>query len=227
MNSLPHLHNHKLHRFIKRTLHELNPKGKAGASTLSLQEHDATQSIFERSIESGLSRTHLLNPETPLHCTTEDFTAPILDSTAEMIRNPNVDLSCVKLNCLSDEGEDSDDPLSSRHADEDEEDEPRHYYEDGGNHEYFGPYRLRSRSIISTSLMTCLEHGDDKKKCGSTSPLMRRMSKRSEPGDEDHTIEYYSFADMVNNEGDEQASRTRKGSCYTISVKDYIETQTA
>lgn len=201
----------KLHKFIKKTLHKI--------STSKPNEDHNNDNIFERS--AGLLRTLLSNPETPLHCSTEDYISPILDSTTEMIRNPNVDLSSVRLNCLE---ETSPDGIS------DEEDNYFNQQEGcacGGSE--FSP-RSRLRSIISTSLMTCLE-GEDCKRKGNVSPLARRLSRRNTeksweaPNEGDATaIEYYSFADMVNSEDFDPALATshRKGSCYTISVKDYI-----
>lgn len=244
---------HRLHKFIKKSLHRIYYPGKCecggqegkrntvgpqsnttledGQSTRvssfdrpgcecrnhptthGLHEHSSS-SIFERSLESN-SHFIISNRETPLHYSIENYVSPILDTTTEILSDPKVDFKDVKLNCYC-------------------EDEPR----------------PRSRSIISMSLINSLDSGkddrldrtddriqndaslkqlnkekshehraskdDSKESIGSSKPNFRSQvssnkenqhpSRSSSNFDnlqstlEQQTIEYYSFADMVNHE---------------------------
>lgn len=174
------------------------PKLQERASTSSSLSTQSTQ-IFERSIIlSGI-----MSPETPQHYNMENFSSPILDTTTELISDPNVTYNHIKLNCYDDdmEQEELDDAYLPR---------------------------SRSRSIISNSLMNCLNCKQDKiSRTNSQKDLhqlcsenVKEEEEEKEDGDkEDVTIDFYSFADIVHCETN---GRERKGSCYTISAKDYI-----
>lgn len=87
--------------------------------------------IFERSILSGI-----ISPETPQHYNLENYSSPILDTTTELIADPTINYDHIKLNCY-----------------DDDQDQDQDIVED------FSP-RSRSRSIISNSLMNCLNCKD-------------------------------------------------------------------
>ncbi|ABN67498.2 predicted protein [Scheffersomyces stipitis CBS 6054] len=296
-NNYDHYH-HKIHKFIKRTFHRLyypneeatpggvtSPTKSIGSTSMLPKEQSSSNSssyIFERSLESNASRTILNNPETPSHYLLENYTNPILDTTTEIISNPNLDFyNDVKLNC---------------------------YCEDDCAEDHVGEPRPRSRSIISSSLISSFDHhnnsskskilsdedgevqeeeegeedeedeeyNDDDSKSrhshhqskskrssfsapsiassrtasGAVSPLTKRsisfvktslpapMTPAGNPnasrtGSNGQTIDFYSFADMINNEDFEEGeiaankvsetnSQFRKGSFTTMSVKDYI-----
>lgn len=189
----------RLHRILNFTLNKLlltsPPRPPREYSTSSLISSQSQ--IFERSINlSGF-----ISPETPQHYNLENFTNPILDTTTELIADPKFSYKHIKLNCYDEE------------VDEEEE-------------EAFIP-RSRSRSIISNSLMNSLggcKH--EKMSCCSnpkeSTPPDSSMDELNQlPGDDkDITIDFYSFADMLCCE--DNVGRERKGSCYTISAKDYI-----
>jgi hypothetical protein len=78
----------------------------------------------------------IISPETPQHYNLENYSSPILDTTTELIADPTVNYDHIKLNCYDD-------------------DQDQDIVED------FSP-RSRSRSIISNSLMNCLNCKDRK-----------------------------------------------------------------
>jgi len=287
-NNYDHYH-HKIHKFIKRTFHRLYYPAQGSApvfttkasesvnasSTPMVTSKDASSStsssyIFERSLEGNASRSILHNPETPSHYNLENYTSPILDTTTEMLSNPNLDFyNDVKLNC---------------------------FCEDECKEDHAGEPRPRSRSIISISLINSFDHyngnnfnskgelldeegeineedaeedeynknssrqnskskrsslsspsiasSSSKTASGAVSPLTKRLlsyvkaptmsaiSNTSANSKNDQTIDFYSFADMINNEdiednelssgGNDSTLQFRKSSYTTMSVKDYI-----
>ena len=216
---------HRLHKLVKRTLTRLvslehgpgkSAMGAAGAAA-------ALDDIFERLCTLPV----VINPETPAHYLTENYIPPILDTTAELITDPKVDYNLIQLNCCGDDG-DAGAALGDELAADD-------------GTELFTP-RSRLRSIISTSLMSCLDplHQPPKLK------RVLRLSLRRDDGawalppalspalpfhkpqalptisavDRDdplsHLIDFYSFADMCRTEGKE-----RKGLVFTILAQDH------
>lgn len=138
----------------------------------------------------------------PMHHNTEDFIAPVLDTTTEVLSDPSIDMNDVEIVCPCDTDEDLDHDcaavrppvLRSRS-------------------------RSRSRSIISMSLRQCINGANSTSVhsgSGSVSPTMthvklslsianRNSSLQSlvDKGDASPsktTINFYSFADMVNAE---------------------------
>lgn len=132
--------------------------------------------IFERSIESQRQSRHSSFNGTPYVLHTEDYVAPVLDSTAEILTNPDVGYDRVELVCC-DYDCDCDRPNSTScdtstktgstaagtaaAAPANTEAAER----DGSVSSNLGRlvsasmvplYRGRSRSIISTSLMSCI-----------------------------------------------------------------------
>ncbi|KAI5949850.1 hypothetical protein CANMA_005430 [Candida margitis] len=65
--------------------------------------NSSSSDIFERSVTNGNPLSNLTNPETPFHYNIENYTNPILDTTAEILVNPNIQLDQVKLNCYCDD----------------------------------------------------------------------------------------------------------------------------
>ncbi|CAK9440088.1 uncharacterized protein LODBEIA_P41880 [Lodderomyces beijingensis] len=63
----------------------------------------SSSDIFERSVSNNDHLTCLSNPETPIHYNIENYTSPILDTTTEILTNPNIQLDQVRLNCYCDE----------------------------------------------------------------------------------------------------------------------------
>ncbi|KAG5419926.1 hypothetical protein I9W82_001806 [Candida metapsilosis] len=64
--------------------------------------NSSSSDIFERSVSNGNPLSHFTNPETPFHHNIENYTSPILDTTAEILVNPNIQLEQVQLNCYCD-----------------------------------------------------------------------------------------------------------------------------
>ncbi|KAK6456331.1 uncharacterized protein RJT20DRAFT_43684 [Scheffersomyces xylosifermentans] len=289
-NNYDHYH-HKIHKFIKRTFHRLYYPGQGSAavpspvkdgnesthvsSTPMATSKDASSStsssyIFERSLEGNASRSILNNPETPSHYNLENYTSPILDTTTEMLSNPNLDFyNDVKLNCFCEEDckeDHSGEPRPRSRSiisislinsfdhynannnfnskgellgeggerNEDEED----YHKNSSRHNS----KSKRSSLSSPSIASC----SSKAVSGAVSPLTKRSSSyvkaptmspinNSSSGNSsknDQTIDFYSFADMINNEdneenefssgGNDSTSQYRKSSYTTMSVKDYI-----
>ncbi|ODV77662.1 uncharacterized protein CANTADRAFT_23765 [Suhomyces tanzawaensis NRRL Y-17324] len=245
---------HKLHKFIKKTLHRLQtPKAVSpgGSSTSSVGSiaGKTPSDIFERSLEANATSI-LTNPETPSHYTTENYTNPILDTTTEILNDPKVDIQNIKLNCYGDE---IDSGGSSPEANIFTGINSRGASGKLQRSESSLDFRPRSRSIISASLMSSLDHDfhdsndnksgidlNEKNELTRRSPSISRLNLQEEDVDaeQSNTIEYYSFADMISHEegiedpqpitsSDFAQSTTalpprRKGSCHTISLKDYI-----
>lgn len=65
--------------------------------------NSSSSDIFERSVTNGNPLSNFANPETPFHHNIENYTSPILDTTAEILVNPNIQLEQVKLNCYCDD----------------------------------------------------------------------------------------------------------------------------
>lgn len=213
---------HRLHKLVKRTLTRLvslDPVGAKGDGAAGAAA--ALDDIFERLCTLPV----VINPETPAHYSTENYIPPILDTTAELVTDPKVDYNSIQLNCCGDDADGAalGDDLAADDA------------------ELFTP-RSRLRSIISTSLMSCLDpqHAPPKPK------RMLRLSSRRDgdgwalppalspalpfhkpqalpimsPSDREdplsHLIDFYSFADMCMTENKE-----RKGLVFTILAHDH------
>ncbi|KAI5960472.1 hypothetical protein KGF57_001943 [Candida theae] len=65
--------------------------------------NSSSSDIFERSVSNGSLLCKFTNPDTPFHHNIENYTSPILDTTAEILVNPNIQLEQVKLNCYCDD----------------------------------------------------------------------------------------------------------------------------
>ncbi|CCE85830.1 Piso0_005465 [Millerozyma farinosa CBS 7064] len=132
--------------------------------------------IFERSIESQRQSRHSSFNGTPYVLHTEDYVAPVLDSTAEILTNPDVgydrvELVCCDYDCGCDRPNSTscDTSTNTGSTAADTAAAPSASAEaaerDGSASSYLGRsmsapmvpmYRGRSRSIISTSLMSCI-----------------------------------------------------------------------
>lgn len=125
----------------------------------------------------------------PAHYSTEDFVAPVLDTTAEILTDPRIDYDDITV--VSCECDDS--ACRSKHLPKGKgqksSQRPRPILRS----------RSKSRSFICTSLMEAFDHGEllegteCEKESGVTPPLSPQ---------DGITINFYSFADVVNGEHD-------------------------
>ncbi|KAL6450003.1 hypothetical protein SBY92_001944 [Candida maltosa Xu316] len=259
-NNNTHNRSDKFHKSIKKSLNKL------AFTPPNYSDCD----IFERTC----SKLNILNnPETPSHYNLENYTSPILDSATEILSN-NVPLDQVKLNCLCEEEAASGDQpninntnnnnsvkLNSSNNSSDNSDNSNGS-NDTTHHNYPEPYflRPRARSILSQTLISTLDHKKIQPSASTTGvptlsspPLAKRslsyagQTPHSKSKVDANTIDFFSFADMVNHEEEEQGFESeeeyihnhdkpieqpvsprevhpiRRGSYVTtISAKDYI-----
>lgn len=178
-----------------------------------LQENSS--SIFERSLEAN-SHSIISNPETPLHYSIENYTSPILDTTTEILCDPKVDFKDVKLNCYC-----QDEPrprsrsiisMSLINSLDSTKDDRIERTDDRNQND-----RIPEQKHKENSYEQRASKNGSKESVESNGPNFRtQMSPRKEGlrlsrsnSDfnkhlestlEHQTIEFYSFADMVNNE---------------------------
>ncbi|RLV82968.1 hypothetical protein JA9_003130 [Meyerozyma sp. JA9] len=136
----------------------------------------------------------------PMHHNTEDFVAPVLDTTTEVLSDPSIDMNDVEIVCPCDTDDDSEHDCAAVRPP-------------------VSRSRSRSRSIISMSLRQCISGANSTSVhsgSGSVSPTMAHVKSNSslanrssslqsmvDKGDlspSKTTINFYSFADMVNAE---------------------------
>lgn len=123
----------------------------------------------------------------PAYYSTEDFVAPVLDTTTEILTDPDIDYSEVTI--VSCECDDS--ACRSKHKTLKDSKNPRR---PGA----LNRSRSKSRSFICNSLMGAFE---------TTTELREEEKEESEEmiapdSPEGKTINFYSFADVVNREND-------------------------
>lgn len=123
----------------------------------------------------------------PAYYSTEDFVAPVLDTTAEILTDPFIDYD--EITVVSCECDDS--GCRSKHASKSKHKVPQR---PGSLHRS----RSKSRSFICNSLMCAfknanLEELEAEEQADSTLPMSPQEGK---------TINFYSFADVVNGEND-------------------------
>lgn len=174
---------------------------QSAASHKHLVAHSArSRSLSVVSASSQASQTPYA---IPVHHNTEDFIAPVLDTTTEVLSDPSIDINDIEIVCPCDTDDDEDHectnvrPLMLRS-------------------------RSRSRSIISSSLRQCINGNGGangtlaQSGSGSVSPTMSHvrlsllianrntsfasLGDRADLSPSKTTINFYSFADMVNTE---------------------------
>lgn len=161
---------HKFHKLVKRTFTRLVQPAELGTAfakpklesePLNALSATTSSDIFERSCT-----LLIVNSETPMHYLMENYTAPILDSTAELLTDPKVNYERIQLNCCGEDGE-----IINLGDDS------------GEDCDLFTP-RSRLRLIISLSLMSCLDlsHCLTTKKKGMSRCLLRRDDPLSPSG---------------------------------------------
>ncbi|KAI5956982.1 hypothetical protein KGF54_000601 [Candida jiufengensis] len=149
--------------------------------------NSSSSDIFERSVlnfnnsqnnDSKSPFINLTNPETPFHYNIENYTSPILDTTTEILTNPNIKLDQVKLNCYCDNLNSFDDTLfNCSTTNNDNVNFNTSSFDSNNNNqkqcnqpqlESISPnIRPRARSIISQSIISTLDnsnlkHGNNK-----------------------------------------------------------------
>lgn len=192
---------HRLHKLVKKTITKLVlGEGEPSCLVLARGRQQLLLDIFER-----LCTSLIINTETPGHYSAENYVLPILDTTAELVTDPKVTYDHIQLNCCNVDEELLGDELAEDLAD-------------------VFTLRLRSRLIISSSLMSCLDLGH----CAKVRPKILRTSSRQEPLSprsfpevefrDNYQIDFYSFAEMCHTE---DKCKGRKGSVFTILAKDH------
>lgn len=166
------------------------------------------------SIASNASALSSVNGYIPSHHNIEDYIAPILDSTTEIVADPRVDMKDVELVCCESEDDYDNDvnETDGRFATTSYFDTP----EKGHNLPLRS--RLRSRSVIGASLLHSLNTEQlpaSQNHASSTSPPRLSKSSRSSTSlytrpsccvthsdlkPKSKTINFYCFADVCNKE---------------------------
>lgn len=173
----------------------------------------------------------------PIHHNTEDYIAPVLDTTTEILTNPSLDLSDVNIVCCCEEEGDE----NATDRDSADESQPNNHLKllltphAPAPHNHAHPKkqrsRSRSRSSICKSLMSSMSpthtssqlqlasrlHHNSVGNIGPVSPSVH-LSKSNVSLQQFHqqhqdlassspdrkTIKFYSFADMLDNEKQEE-----------------------
>ncbi|CAH2351267.1 hypothetical protein CLIB1423_03S02410 [[Candida] railenensis] len=174
----------------------------------------------------------------PVHHNTEDFVAPVLDTTTEILTNPALDLNDVNIVCCCEE--EDDEQATDRDSNDEASSQPNNHSKSSltahGQHPHNHTHpkkprsRSRSRSSISKSLMSSMSptgtssqsqlasksHHSSVGNIGPVSPSVH-SSKSNVSLHQFHqqhqdmsnspdrkTIKFYSFADMLDNEKQEE-----------------------
>lgn len=126
-----------------------------------------------------------------MHHSTEDFIPPVLDLTAEILTDPLIDLDSVNVVCCDCESAPCQAP--SKH----EQDLKKCKLKNGNLSRPRLRSQSRSRSFICTSLMSALPpQPSEEDELPQDPPDIENI----EPGEENKTINFYSFNDVLNGE---------------------------
>lgn len=153
----------------------------------------------------------------PSHHNTEDFVAPVLDTTTELLADPKTDFSKVQIVCCDFEDEEGSETEKNEPGLPIKGPQSSHCSHHSLAHAGAAPVRpksrsrSRSKSIISMSLMNSILGAPSvapssptmtssrTNKSAASLPAPGEYSDQPDPASS-HTINFYSYADMVNQE---------------------------